>query len=904
MPDWKPEIVRRLASLHLAPAREGEIADEIAQHLEDRYEELLASGLTGDQAFSTTIEELKDSDLLARSLRSVAKEKYSESVPSGQVTRSFFAGLAQDVRFAVRMLRKSPGFTIVAVLTLALGIGANTAIFSVLYAALLRPLPYMQPNRLVTLSEPRSVAQDPYWDSSYPDYQDWAKQSKTFASMAGFSNDAFVFRSNSELRLLPGAQVTTNFFSTLGVTPMLGNNFPADEDIAAKEPKVALLTYGFWRDQFGGDPNIVGRSIELDNTSVTIIGVLPRNFEFPPLGNTKIWVPLHLGADLADLAQRRSLRWLRVIGRLGPGVTPTTAQTEMDGINARLAAAYPQANADIHIHMLSLRERVVGQVQPVLLILFGAVGFVLLIACANVANLMIVRAASRGREFAIRVALGASRGRLIMQVLAESLLLSIAGAALGFLGAFWGTRLLIAAIPDQLLYSMPFLRDTQPNAAIVTFLCGLTVLTGILFGLAPALQLLSGKVGDALKEETRVTAGGSHTRLRDALVVIEIAFSLVLLAGAGLAVESLSALLRRDPGFQTHNLLTFAVNLPDASYTKDPDYIRFDTEFTSRLRGEPGVVSIGNTSIIPLTGGGNTVRFVIRGEPVEVGKEDESDIRDVSVDYFSTLKIPLIEGRYFNDEADSATAPKHAIVNQAWAKAYLHGQDPIGKSFRFTLSATQPYREIVGVVGNIADAQLDSHDEAALYVPFDQDANSYINYVVRGAGNPAVLLGEVRDALTQTDPQLFPIIPLTMEQIIQQSPSVFMRRYPSYLIGSFAMLALLLASIGLYGLISYSVSQRTREIGIRVALGAQRSDVMRLVLGQGAKLTAIGLIVGIAAALGLTRLMGSILYGVTATDPLTFILVAALLALVALAASYIPARRAMRVDPMVALRYE
>jgi predicted permease len=685
---------------------------------------------------------------------------------------------------------------------------------------------------------------------------------------------------------------------------MLGHDFPAAEDIAAKEPRVALLTYGFWRKEFGGAPNIVGRSIQLDNASVTIIGVLPRSFEFAPTGNTQIWVPLHLGGDFANLGQRRSLRWLRVIGRLAPGVTAAKVKTEMDGINARLAAAYPQADADVHIHIVPLRERIVGQVQPVLLILFGAVGFVLLIACANVANLFMVRAAARRREFAIRAALGAGRGRLIAQLLTESVLLAIVGGALAFLLAHWSTVLMVAAIPQNVLDNMPFLRDTQPNIVILGFLCGIAILTGILFGLAPALQVSQAKVSDALKEESHNAAGGVRTRLRDALVVIEIAFSLVLLAGAGLAVESLSALLRRNPGFDTQNLLTFAVNLPDAFYPKDPDVIRFDTAFTSRLRAEPGIVSVGNTSTIPLTGGGGTVRFVIQGEPVQAGKEDESDIRDVSVDYFRALKIPLIEGRYFNDEADSATAPKHAIVNQAWVKAYLHGQNPIGKSFRFTLSATQPYREIVGVVGNIADADLDSGDSPALYCPFDQDDNSYINYVVRSAANPAIVLGEVRDALTKTDPQLFAITPLTMDQIIQQSPSVFLRRFPSYLIGSFAALALLLAMIGLYGLISYSVSQRTREIGIRVSLGAQQADVMRLVLGLGAKLTAIGLVVGVAAALGLTQLMGSILYGVKATDPFTFILVAVLLALVALAAGYIPARRAMRVDPMVALRHE
>ena len=815
--------------------------------------------------------------------------------------------LLQDIRYALRVLAKAPGFAAIAIFTLALGIGANTAIFSVVYAALLRPLPYFQANRIVTLSETRS-AQDTYWDVSYPDYQDWVKQSKTFQAFAGFSNDGLVFRGGGEPQLLVAGMVTTNFFSTLGVKPILGSDFPTDEDIAAKAPRVVMLTYGFWRKQFGGDPKIVGRSIQLGSaggsSSVTVIGVLPQSFEFAPTGAAPIWVPLHLGGDFKDFAQRRTLRWLRVIGRLAPNATMAQARPEMNTINARLATTYPALNATIQVHMEPLRERIVGQVRPVLLILLGSVGFVLLIACANVANLLMVRAAGRKREFAIRTALGASRGRLVSQLLTESLILAGVGGALGFLIAQWGTVLLVAAIPTNVVNYMPFLRDTQPNAAILAFLCGAAAVTGILFGLAPAMQVSREKVSDALKEESRTASGGTRTWLRDALVVVEIAFSLVLLAGAGLAVKSLSALLHRNPGFDTRNLLTFAVNLPDNSYPKDPDAIRFDKAFTSRLRGEAGIVSVGNTSTIPLTGGGSTVRFAIEGQPVQAGHEDEADIRDVSADYFSTLKIPLIEGRYFNDEADSATAPKHGIVNEAWVNAYMHGQDPMGKRFRFTSSAMVTYREIVGVVGNIADAQLDSKDEPTLFCPFDQDTNSYINYTVRTTGNPAIALGEVRDALARTDAQLFPVLPLTMEQIIEQSPSVFMRRYPSYLIGAFAGLALILASIGLYGLISYSVSQRTREMGIRMALGAQERDVMRLVLGQGARLILAGVTIGVAAALGLTQLMGSILFGVKATDPLTFLGVSLVLAMVAFVASYIPARRAVRVDPMVALRHE
>jgi putative ABC transport system permease protein len=870
--------------------RNKELNEEIQGHLELAARENMESGLA------------------PRDAQTAARHEFGSIALAEEVTRDMWGGrwfvdLLQDVRYGLRMLRKSPGFAAIAILTLALGIGANTAIFSVVYAALLRPLPYFQANRLFTLSEARPRVQDPYWETSYPNYQDWTKQSRTFQAMAGFAEDGFVFRGGAEPQLLSAAMATPNFFSTLGVKPMLGHDFPADEDIAAAEPRVALLTYGFWRTQFGGNPNIVGRSIQLNNSSVTIIGVLPGSFEFAPAGATQIWVPLHLGNFY--LAQRRNYGWLRVIGRLAPGVTAAQAHAEMNIISTHLAAAYPQADVAMQADIVPLRHRISGQVQSLLWILFGAVGFVLLIACANVADLLMVRAAGRKREFAIRAALGASRGRLISQLLTESLLLALAGGALGFLAGHWGTVLLVKAIPHSLVDNMPFLRDTQPNAAILAFLCGVAVLTGVLFGLAPAMQISRKKVSDALKEESRTASGGARTWLRDALVVIEIAFSLVLLAGAGLAVKSLSALLHRNPGFDTQNLVTFTVNLPRASYPKDSDYLRFDKAFTSQLRGEPGIVSVGNTNITPLTGGGGgTLRFVIEGQPLQPGHEHVASMRLVSSDYFSTMKIPLIKGRYFNDEADSATAPKHVIVSQAWVKAYLPGEDPIGKRLRFAVSATQPYREIVGVVGNSAIGQLDSSVSPALFCPFDQSAYSYINYVVRAAGNPAIVPNEVRDALRRTDPQLFPVQLLTMEQIIQQSPSVFMRRYPSYLIGSFAALALLLASIGVYGLISYSVSQRTREIGIRVALGAQQGEVIRMVMGQGAKLTLIGVLIGMMAALGFTQLMSSILYRVKAADPLTFASVPTLLAIVALTACYIPARRAMRVDPMVALRYE
>lgn len=871
----------------------GDLNEEIREHLEEKKEELVRKGMSNKEAESAARREFGNVTLVEEDGRDVWRWPSIEN-------------LFSDVRYGLRALRHDPGFSIVAILTLALGIGANTAIFSVVHAALIRPLPYTEPSRLITLSEVRpqegqsAQSNTQNWATAFPDYLDWTKQSKSFQSLAGFSGDSFTLHGAGEPELIFAAQATINFFSTLGVRPFLGRDFAAGEDIAAG-PKVAILTYGCWLRRFGGDPHILGRSIRLDDKSVSIIGVLPRDFEFAPRGNAEMWVPLHIEKDLLT---RRSLRWMPVIGRLAPGMTPQQAQAELNSINTGLAAAYPQENGTIQIVMVPLRNRIVGQVEPLLLVLFGAVGFVLLIACANVTNLFLVRAAGRRREFSIRAALGAGRGRLISQLLVESAMLAAAGGFLGLVFAQWGTSLLIAAIPETLLTSTPFLRDAHANLAVLAFLCMAVIFTGLAFGLAPALQVSHGRESEALKEETRASAGGVRTRLRGALVIAEIAFCLVLLIGSALMVKSLTVLLHRNPGFDTQNLLVFAVNLPPTSYPKDPDAVRFDKEFTDRLNKIPGVVGVTSNSVVPLTGGGNSIRFVIEGQPVATGHENECNIRDISNNYFSVMRIPLRGGRMFDDSSDSDTAPKHIIVNEAWVKRYLHGEDPLGKRIRFTYSPKEPFREIVGVAGNTAEAGLDSADEANLFLPFSQDANSFINYVIRIAGNPVNALGGVRGSLRSVDPQLVLIQPSTMDQIISQSPSVFLRRYPSYLIGSFAALALVLAMVGLYGLVSYSVSQRTRELGIRIALGAQQNDVMRLVLGEGARLTLTGVVLGLAAAMGLTQLMRSLLFGVSAMDPVTFVCVAVVLAIVATAACFIPARRAMSTDPSVTLRYQ
>jgi putative ABC transport system permease protein len=816
--------------------------------------------------------------------------------------------LKQNLRYAVRALSNSPGFTLVVVLTLALGIGANTAIFSVVYSALLRPLPYREPGKLFHFGESRSQADSGLSgaDVSYPDYLDWKHTSKSMQSFAAYGGDAFTLATNGEPKNTFAAQVTPSFFSTLGVKPALGRDFLEDE-MRADGPPVAILTDGFWRTEFGADPNILGRVIHLDGKPATIVGVLPRDFEFAPANSAPLWVPIH---QTGDLITRRSLHWLTVVGRLAPGVAPNQARAEMQSINAQLASAYPKENSSIFFVMESLNDQVVGKVRPILLILLGAVGFVLLITCANVANLLLTRSIGRRKEFAVRAALGASRASLLSQSLTESLLLSFAGAGVGLVGAQWGVNLLVAAIPESQLQAMPYLRNAGINLAVLLFLCGVTVLTGVLFGLAPGLEASRASLNDALKDESRGGTSAGHARLRNTLVVAEISISLVLLVGAGLLLKSLHALLGQDPGFNLHNVLTFSVNLPDSSYPSDktPPYysaaaVRFDHEFTERLRGVPGILDVGQATGIPASGGSGTIRFVVEGRPTAIGQEDECQIITVSKGYFSSLRIPLVDGRFFGEQ-DSKDAPGTLVVSRAFVKAYLHGENPIGKRIRFTYSAKNPFLQIVGVVGDTASIDIAATPPPIIYTPNDQGPATYLSYMVRTAGEPSAFVGAARAALKEMDAQLPLIQPQSLEEIANQSPSVFLRRYPSYLIGCFAALALILAAVGLYGLISHMVLQRTREIGIRVALGAQRGDILRMVLGQGIRAALAGVVIGVFTGLALTRLLSSLLYGVKPGDWLTFLSVAVLLLAVAAAACTVPARRAMRVDPIVALRYE
>ena len=819
--------------------------------------------------------------------------------------------LTQDFRYGVRMLRKSRSFTTVAVITLALAIGANTAIFSVVYPALLRPLPYRQPERLVTLGENRRQSDCCAFTSSYPDYLDWKRSAKSFESLAGFCSDGFTLTGTGDPKIVFGAMVTSNFFSTLGVHPLLGRDFVAEDELPeGSGPAVAMLSYSFWRSDFSADPGVIGRTIRLDNKAITVVGVLPREFEFAPAGTSPLWVPLHTNGYTGNA---RNARWLDVIGRLAPGVTIDQARAEMQGIMAQLAQEYPKQDGAIFITIGSLRDEIVGNIRPLLLILFGAVSFVLLIACANVANLLMTRAIDRRKEFAIRAALGASRVHLLLQLLTESLLLSIMGAVLGLLAASLGVRLLIGAIPETQLESMPYLRDSGINLAVLAFVCGITLLTAILFGVGPGFAVPQSPITEVLKDESRGGTSGAHKRLRNIVVIGEIALSMVLLVGGGLMLKSLRALLQQNPGFEPQHLLTFDINLPGLSYPTGKAWpfdnsngLRFVREFLDRLRNLPGVQGASATSGLPVTGNRSRNRFVLEGHSSADGQDEDCVTRRVDAGYFATMDIPLIAGRVFIP-ADTLDSPKVAIVNQAWVKRYTaRGEDPIGTRLRMTFSADEPFRQIVGVIGNVAEDNLATPPPPVIYFPVDQSSGyaAYLSYVIRTSGKPSALIVPARTVLRELDPQLAIIQPRSMEQVVNRSPAVFLRRYPFYLIGSFGTLALVLAMIGLYGLISYSVLQRTREIGIRLALGARREDILRLMLRQGVVAAIAGVGIGLVAGLGLTRVMASLLYGLNYSAWMVFAVVAILLTLIAATASYLPARRATKVDPIVALRNE
>ena len=808
--------------------------------------------------------------------------------------------LLQDLRFAVRGLRKHPGFAFVAIVTLALGIGANTAVFSVVDASLLKPLPYREPDRLVHLWELRLERQFPRSEASYPDYLDFVAATSTLEEIAGYAGGgSMTMTGDGRPERLSGLRVTANFFDVLGVDPALGRLFdPRDE--AAGGERLVVIGHDLWQRRFGADPSVVGRSVVLGGTPHTIAGVLPKGFHFARSRDAEIWTPL---VPSTDERERRRFRWLNLVGRLAPGATVAQAEAELDAVARRLGELYPESNAGSEVEVVPLRDELVGSVRPLLAILLGAVGLVLLIACANVANLLVARSAARRREMAVRRALGASSGRIARQLLVEGTVLALAGGAAGALWTQWGVLLLVGAIPEPLLASMPYLRDLSVDARALGFALAISLATGLLFSLAPAFYATGFDLHESLKERA-ATAGGERARLRAALVVSEVALSLVLLVGAGLMIQSLARLLATDPGFETERLLTFQISLPGERYGEPARVEALHQGLLARIAAIPGVRGAASTDKLPLSGGGGTGSFTVQGvatAPADL--EYEANMRTVSSEYFRVMEIPLVAGRPFEDRDRVESAPV-VVVNRALAKRLAPDGDVVGARVVFSFDKQRAPREIVGVVGDENLTGLDAEITPIAYTPYLQDLLPYWSAVVRTTGDPDALAATVEREVGALDADLPAYAVAPMERLIADAPSTFLRRYPALLIGALAIVALALSVVGIFGVVSYSVSQRTREIGIRVALGAGRREILGMVLRQGVALVAAGVAIGTVVALVGSRFLSSLLFGISPSDPATYVSVALLLGAVALLACYVPALRATRVDPMVALREE
>jgi putative ABC transport system permease protein len=800
--------------------------------------------------------------------------------------------LLQDLRYGLRMLAKNPGFTVVAVLTLALGIGANTAIFSLVNGVFLRPLAYRDPGRLVFVAATNRVRGVKVGVTSYPDFADWRAQNHVFSGLAAYRPQYYDLSGVAQPERIRGVRVSEDLLPLLDEKPVLGRAFLPEEYQSGKN-HVVLVSDGLWRRLFSSDPGLVGRTLKLNDEIYNVIGVMPPRFAFPPNEHASLYTPLVADAN-------RDHGWLWAVGRLKPRISLREAQVEMDTISARLEQQYSSSNKGHGVNLLPLQEMVVGSLRPAFLVFVCAVGLVLLIACANCANLMLGRTTARARELAVRAALGAGRRRLMRQLLTESALLSLLGGALGLVLAFWGVDALVALMRRDL--PIPRLENIRIDNWVLGFSFLVSLLTGIFFGLAPALAGSRVELNESLKEGSRSVTGSLRpVQLRSLLVVSEVALALVLLVGAGLMIRSFLLLSSVETGVDTRNVLALDFSLYESRYAQPHVRTDFLQQVAERVRNLPGVKSASWATSLPLSGDSDEDSFSIVGqsEPGS-GKPRNASFNVVGPGYFKTLLIPLIRGRDFTDR-DTQAAPGVALINQAMVRRFWPDEDPLGK--QITMDG-KSFFSIVGVVGNVRQLGQASETSPEVYLSYLQDpvAWPYRTLIVRSAGDPLKLVGLVEQEVWSVNKDQ-PVSNIrTMEQVL--ADSVSQPRTFTLLMGVFAALALALASVGIYGVVSYSVSQRTHEVGVRLALGAERVDVLRLVVGQGMALTGIGLGIGLGGALALTRFLSSFLYGVRPTDPITFAVVALTLAGVALLATYIPARRAMKVDPMVALRYE
>lgn len=803
--------------------------------------------------------------------------------------------LFQDLRFGTRMMLKSPGFTLVAVLALALGIGANTAIFSVVNAVLLQPLPFEQPDKIVSLTEAINGVSGDESSVAYPNFLDVKEQTQSLEAVAAYVTRNLALTAGRERRLVPAVAATSSLFNVLRARPLSGRLLLPEDD-AVGAPPVVLVGHGLWQQQYASSPRLVGSQIQLDGMSFTVVGIMPPGFQFPVGSHSELWIPLGTDSQAKLLSPQRGAHYLESIGRMRSDITLEQARADVQAISSRLKTQYPETNADSALKLASLRERLVGERRPMLLVLMSAVAFVLFIACANVANLMLARSMSRQREVAIRAALGAGRARLVQQFLTESVLLACIGGALGALVSLWGVDLLVATA----LSNVPRIDEVRVDATVLSVTLVVSVITGLLFGLAPAISASQPALHNALKEGAGRLSGTSRRhRAQGLLVVIQVAFALVLLASAGLMIKSVARLQAVDPGFKPEGVMTVNVPLPDSRYNLE-DKIALLGRLLERMEGLPGVESVGLSSPLPFASASEVAGIEVEGAPSLPPKQDlTSNIYYVSPGYFKAMGIRFKSGRTFNPAEVQGVGVRAILVNESLARRLWPNEDPIGKRIQPT-NRFPEWHEIIGVVADVKHQTLDSSAPIQIYVPYTEVFWPDATIVLRTPVAPSALSDSLRNIVRDADPELPVVDPIPM--IARLSESSFGRRSVMFLLGLFAALALLLASIGIYGVISYSVSERTHEIGIRAALGCQSSAILGLVVGRGLQLVAVGIGIGLAGAFTATRLLSSLLYGVTATDPSTFALVPLVMFGVAAVASYLPARRAAKVDPMLALR--
>jgi len=872
----------RLFGLFHRKQREREFAEELESHLALHIADNLRTGMSPEEARRLALIKLGGVTL--------TQERYRE-----QRGLPMLETLFQDLRFGLRMLWKRPGLSLLAILALAIGIGPITAIFSLINGLLLRPLPYREPEALMTIWRSNPARNFHEYPMSVPNFLDHQERDQVFASVSAFAPGGVSVGGEGEPERVAGANVTAEFFKTMGLAPALGRGFAANEDHPGATP-VVVLSHGLWASRFGGDANAIGKTLFIEGRAHEIIGVMPAGVAYPV--TARLWTPLMLDPQ----ASPRGSNYLSVIGRLKPGVTPAQATAQWNNVAAELERQYPQFNSGARVELIPLQQHAVGNIKQPLLLLFGAIGLVLLIACANVANLLLVRTASRYRELAVRAALGAGRFRLLRQLLTEGLLLTTLGGVLGLLLAGWTRKLLLSLNPLKI----PQLYEANLDWRVLGFVAALTLLTGVVFGLLPALSVTRNNLADTIKEGMgRSSAGTLSGRMRGALVVAEVALSLVLLMGAGLLLRSFISLSAVDPGIKPEGVLTLDLTLPAQGYIGRNKRMEFIRQTTERLRAIPGAESVASAGYVPMSGVNTNRRFAFADKPLpEPGKEPFAVELPVSPDYFSVLGIPLRAGRFFTGQ-ETPEAPA-LIVNEKFAERFFPGEKALGKRIRFYSASTQgqqpPFTEIVGIVGNVKHRSLADGAEPMIYTAQSVGVWGFMSFMVGAKGDPLALVTPARQAIAAVDKTLAVSKVATLEEVIARS--VGQRRGLMILLGAFGAVALLLAMVGIYGVLSYTVSQRTQEIGVRMALGAGRGDILRLMLAQGMKPVGIGGAIGLIASLALTRLMKTLLYGVSSTDPLTFAAIALLLAFAALLACYIPARRATKVDPLVALRAE